>query len=113
MTKILSGLLIGIINCLFGSGAGAVGVLMMRKEGLSQSEAQATTVALILPLSFISMLSYLLRGDFSVTDALWYVPFGFLGAAAGVFLMGKIKSDLLKKIFALFMIYTGIRMIMK
>lgn len=113
MRKRVSGFLIGIINCLFGAGAGTVGVMMMKKDGLGQKNAQATTLAVILPLSFISMLIYLLRGDFRIIDALYYIPFGFAGAVLGVYLMDKIKTDLLKKIFALFMIYTGTRMILR
>lgn len=103
---------VGIINSALGAGGGMISVPAMKKYGLNQKQAQATTISVILPLTIISVIIYILNSEFSVTDAVKYIPFGFAGSVLGVFLMEKIKGKWLKKVFALFMLWSGIRMIL-
>ncbi|MBR6567177.1 MAG: sulfite exporter TauE/SafE family protein [Clostridia bacterium] len=107
----LYAVLTGIINSAIGAGGGMISVPAMKKFGLNQKKAQATTLALILPLTVISAVIYAFKGFYSPGDALIYIPFGFFGAVTGVKLTEKMKNKLLKKIFALFMIWSGIRML--
>lgn len=107
----LYAVLTGIINSAIGAGGGMISVPAMKKFGLNQKKAQATTLAVILPLTVISAVIYALNGFYSPVDAFKYIPFGFLGAVVGVKLTEKIKNKILKKIFALFMIWSGIRML--
>ncbi len=81
----------------------------LKKHGLNQKQAQATTLAIILPLTIISAVIYAVNRDYSPAEALKYIPFGVLGSVAGVIVTKKIKNNFLKKIFALFMIWAGIR----
>ena len=106
-------LIIGLINALFGAGGGLIAVPLFRRNGLSQKEAQASAISVILPLTVISTAIYLYRGYFKICDALGYIPFGIIGSMIGPSLMKKIPDKLLKKAFALFMIYSGINMIMR
>ncbi len=110
-TMYIYALITGIINSAVGSGGGMICVPAMKKYGLNQKNAQATTLAVILPLTVISTVIYALRGDFSVIDALKYIPFGLIGAVSGVKLTEKLKNKTLKKIFAVFMLWAGVRMI--
>lgn len=103
--------LTGIINAAVGSGGGMISVPVLKKHGLDQKSAQATTLAVILPLTFISALIYAFNGDYSPSDTIRYIPFGIIGAAVGVRITKKIKNELLKKIFALFMLWAGVRML--
>ena len=105
-------LLTGIINSALGSGGGMISVPVMKKYGLNQKEAQATTLAVILPLTVISAVIYALNGYYTVTDALKYVPFGIIGSVFGVKLTEKLKNKHLKKIFSFFMLWAGIRMLL-
>ncbi len=107
----LYALVTGIINSAIGAGGGMISVPAMKKYGLDQKKAQATTLAVILPLTVISAVIYAFNGFYSPTDAFKYIPFGFLGAVIGVKITEKIKNKFLKKIFALFMIWSGIRML--
>ncbi len=88
-----------------------ISVPAMKKYGLNQKNAQATTLAVILPLTVISAVIYALNGDYSLFDAVKYVPFGIIGSVVGVKITEKIKNKLLKKIFAVFMLWAGIRML--
>ena len=52
--KYLFGFLIGIVNALFGAGGGMIAVPFLRTLGLSQKQAQATAICVILPLTVVS-----------------------------------------------------------
>lgn len=110
---LLSGVGIGIINSLFGAGGGIIAVPVLRKNGLTQKSAQASAIAVILPLSFISMVMYLLKGYFTFSDGVWFVPFGLIGSVAGTKIMGKISNKMLNLLFSMLLIYSGVRMILK
>lgn len=112
LSMYLYALLTGIINSSVGSGGGMISVPAMKKYGLDQKKAQATTMAVILPLTVISALMYAFKEYYSPIDAFRYVPFGVLGAVAGVKITEKIKNKVLRKIFAIFMLWTGIRMLL-
>ena len=110
-SKLIPAFTVGFINSLFGAGGGMVSVPFMRKLGLNQKKAQATTLSVILPLSTISVILYLINGDFSLSSAIRYIPFGMGGAVIGVLLTKNVENSLLRKLFGLFMIWSGIRMI--
>lgn len=108
---VLSGFAVGFINSLFGAGGGIVAVPVLKKNGLMQKEAQATSVSVILPLTAITAIIYYFQGSLPVNDALPYLPAGFFGALTGAYLLNKTNNKVLKIIFALFMIWAGVRMI--
>ena len=107
----LATVFIGIINSAIGAGGGLISVPLMKRKGLDQKRAQATTLCVILPLTVISATVYIIGGNVTIVQALRYIPFGFAGAVVGVKIMDKVKNKILKKFFALFMIYTGIRIL--
>lgn len=109
----LAGIVIGVINALFGSGGGTVAVPFIKSRGKTQKEAQASAIAIILPLSLISVSVYLCKGYFSIKEALIFLPFTVVGAFVGSFIMKKISDKALRKAFSLLMIYLGFRMIFK
>jgi uncharacterized membrane protein YfcA len=111
--KIILSISVGFINALFGAGGGLVAVSLFKSEKLSQKESQATAISVILPLTIISAVIYMYKGYFHITDALGYIPFGIIGSLIGPILVKKIPDKVLRKIFALFMIYSGINMIMR
>ena len=106
----LLGALIGTVNGLLGAGGGMLTVPVLKKMGFSQKSAHKNAVAVILPITAVSATLYLISGRVKIFDAVPFIPAGLLGAAVGTFIIGKISPDLLKKIFAIFMIYSGIRM---
>ncbi len=110
---LLYGVLIGVTNSLFGAGGGIIAVPILKKEGLTQKAAQASAIAVILPLSLISAVMYLTKGYFALSDASVFIPFGFLGALLGSRLMGRFSDRLLGVLFSVLMIYSGLRMILK
>lgn len=109
----LSGCLIGMINGLLGAGGGLIAVPALKKAGLEQKQAHACSIAVILPLSAVSAGLYIWRGDVTVSDALPYLMPGAVGAVIGALLLGKVPDKWLRRIFGAFMVWAGIRLLMK
>lgn len=107
------GLCIGVINGLFGSGGGMIAVPTLKKLEFDQKEAQANAIAVILPITVVSAIMYLYRGNVTFGEAFIYVPGGIIGSLIGTFLMRKISSVWLKRIFGAFMIWAGVRLLFK
>lgn len=105
------GFLTGIVNGFFGSGGGVIAVLMLKSTcKLDDKKAHGTSVFVIMFLCIFSGFLYVSQGKINVTDVLWYLPGGIIGGAVGAKLLKKIKPDILKILFGIAMIYSGIRM---
>ena len=113
ITKILSGLAAGAVNSALGAGGGMIAVPMLKKSGMEQNRAQANAVALIMLLTSASAGIYIRTGKVTFGDALPYLPAGLAGSVLGSFILPKIPTKILGKIFALFMLWAGIRMVFK
>lgn len=109
----LFGILIGFINMLIGACGGIVAVEALKYDKLDQTKSHATAIAVILPLTVISTIMYLMRGNMRISDANIYIIPGVLGSALGSFILPKISQKVLGKVFSIFIIYAGIRMILK
>lgn len=109
----LIGSLCGLLNGLFGAGGGIAAVPLLRAGGLEQKKAHATSLAVILPLAVVSAVSYLTTGAVSFSQAVPYLPGGFVGACAGALLMNKIPSGLLRRVFGGLLILAGIRLLLR
>ncbi len=109
----LYGILIGVLNGLFGAGGGIAAVEVLKHYGLDQKQAQTTSIAIILPLCVLSAVLYLFKTEIDFKNLLFLIPSGLAGAMLGTFMMKKMSCELLKKIFCGFMIYAGIRMFFK
>jgi uncharacterized membrane protein YfcA len=106
----LAGAAAGVANGLFGGGGGMLLVpLLVRKCGLSQRQAFATSVAVILPLCVLSSVLYFLRGGLELTAALPYLVGGLVGGWVGGKVFRKINMTWLRRGFALLILYGGVR----
>ncbi|MCQ2483777.1 MAG: sulfite exporter TauE/SafE family protein [Clostridia bacterium] len=113
ITKALLGVLIGFTNIVVGSCGGIIAVESLKKDKLNQTQSHATAIAVILPLTVISAGMYLYRGDVKLSDSYIYIIPGLVGAIIGSWLLPKIPKKMLSKIFSVFIIYAGVRMILK
>ncbi|MBQ3054641.1 MAG: sulfite exporter TauE/SafE family protein [Oscillospiraceae bacterium] len=105
-----SGALAGIANGLFGAGGGMFLVpLFCRWCGIEERKAFATSVAVVAPLSAVSALVYLWRQDVEFVSALPFLLGGMVGGAFASRCLKSIPTNLLRRIFALFLLYGGVR----
>ena len=107
---VVSGVLAGVVNGLFGGGGGMVLVPLLRRWcGLEERRAFATCVAVILPFCVVSAAVYLLRTPFDLTQALPYLLGGLAGGFVGGRLFPRVPAPWLRYLFAAFLAYGGIR----
>lgn len=107
------GLGVGFINGVFGAGGGMLAVPILKSEGLSQKNAHANAVAVILPITVLSAVLYLVKGSVSLADSLAFIPTGLIGSVIAAFALQKFSNKWLQKIFAAFMIYAGVRLLLR
>ena len=111
------GLIAGVTNGLLGAGGGTVVVYGLGRvldgEIEDANDVFSTALCVMLPISAVSCLIYATKGHIS-TDGfgLFALP-AIIGGAVGGFLLGKIKSDAIKKIFAVLVIISGILLIVR
>lgn len=110
---ILSGIAIGIVNGIFGAGGGMLAVPLLKNSGLDQKTAHANAVAVILPITVVSAVFYITKGYVKITAGLLFVPTGILGSVIGTVLLKKFSNKLLQKVFAFFMLYAGVRLLLR
>lgn len=110
---ILGGALTGFINGMLGAGGGMIAVPVLERSGADTKQAHSGSIAVMLPLSLFSAAIYLHSGQVTLADALPYLPAGILGALGGVWLMNRIAPALLHKIFGVFALWAGVRMLMR
>ncbi len=103
----------GILNGLFGSGGGIAAVPLLEKTGIEPRKSHATSVALIFCLSIAATIGYYIGGNLDFKTALTLIPSGFLGAAIGALLLRKIDNSLLRRVFGIVMLISGVRMLLK
>lgn len=102
----------GFLSGMLGAGGGMVAVPILKTK-MTEKQAHATSVAVILPICTVSAAFYLQQGAVKLSEALPYLLWGLLGAAVGVILMKKLSGNMLRKIFALLMLWAGIRLIIR
>jgi uncharacterized membrane protein YfcA len=107
----VAGLIIGVINGLFGSGGGVAAVPALQKADIAVKKAHASSLAVTLPLSMVSAIVYATMDDFKWGDALILIPFGLAGAFIGGLILKKMKNVWLKRIFGGLLIISGVKML--
>lgn len=107
------GIIIGLVNGLMGAGGGMIAVPLLKKCGLEQKSAHTNAVAVIFPITLLSAVLYIIKGYVSLSDAFIFIPTGVIGSLIGAFTLKKISPVFLKKVFGGFMIYAGIRLLLK
>lgn len=109
----VTGALAGTANGFFGSGGGLFLVPMFtRWLKMEQKTAFATSVAVIFPLSIVSVVVYFFKGGI---DFMFALPYLLGGAAGGIIsgrIFGKVPVTLLRKVFALLILYGGVKAVL-
>ncbi len=106
----LAGGLAGAVNGIFGGGGGMVLLpLLTRWGGVTGRSAFATCVAAIFPMCAVSAAACLMQGKVDWGRALPYLAGGAVGGAVGGLTFGRVPVGLLRVLFALFLLYGGVR----
>lgn len=111
---ILIGVCAGVFSGLIGIGGGIIMVPLLLFVGLSQHSAQGTSLAtLMVPVTFLAVLNYHKAGyvewKYVVVIALSFFIGGFLGSKLAI----TIDQKLLKKIFALVLLFVAGKLLLE
>ena len=100
----------GAVNGLFGGGGGMVLLPLLTGEDELRGRALfASCVAVIFPVCLVSAAISVGAGDFPFREALPFLLGGAAGGAAGGKLFRKLPPVWLKRLFALFLLYAGVK----
>jgi len=110
--KILIGLVTGVANGLFGAGGGTILVPSLQKFlKIKTHKSHATAIAVILPLTLLSVFFYRKTGNVDWAALLWISLGGTAGGFLGAKLLNRLSSKWLHRIFGLFMMVAAVRMV--
>lgn len=120
---IAGGLAAGFMNGLLGAGGGILIVFVLGqilKPEPSQASLDfdrrdifACALAAMLPMSVVSVISYAVQGTLSLEGAEKLILPAIVGGVGGAFLLDHMKTETVRKIFAVIVIYSGIAMLLK
>ena len=107
---VITGALAGGANGFFGSGGGLFLVPLFTKWlKMEQRSAFATSVAVILPLSAVSLVVFVMKGGLDFMAALPYLIGGLAGGILSGLVFKKVSVTLLRRAFGLLILYGGVK----
>lgn len=115
---VITGLISGVVNGLFGTGGGIIIVYLLSKlyaesDKYHTKDIFAMTVGSVLIMSAASLGMYIKGEVVTWNDILPYLLPAAVGGIIGAFLLDRLNAALMKKIFAVLVIYAGITLIFR
>ncbi len=109
---LFSGLLAGFTNGLLGTGGGIILVFALKilYKDKNLKDIFATSLAVILALSAVSVIVYLKKNNLPADEIPKFIIPAMAGGFLGAFLLEKINIKWLKKAFGILMIIAGLNM---
>ena len=110
---IVIGILAGLLSGVVGVGGGLIMIpLLVMLLGLSQHEAQGTSLAVMLPpIGVLAAINYhkagFVRWEYSMIIAVTFIIGGYFGSRYAVVL----KPEILKRVFGVVMLVGALKMI--
>ncbi len=110
---ILTGLLAGTISGLIGIGGGVIIVpILIFIFGLSQKEAQGTTLALLVPpIGLLGAWAYWKQELVHIDIAIWIIIGFFFGCFMGSKFAIYLPAAILKRVFGVIMLLISLKLI--
>ncbi len=112
-----TGLFAGLLNGFLGAGGGIVVVIAVSRlfhpKSTDKNDAFATALCVMLPVSLLSAYIYARRGNMSLDGFGIFIIPAIIGGAVGGLLLGKLKAELVKRLFALLTAISGILLIVR
>ena len=105
--RIVCGGAVGIANGFFGGGGGMIAVPLLEKTGITQKEAHATAILLILPISFFSFIFYALKGAYDLSVLIPTAIGVTFGGTVGAKVLGKMSVKSVGVVFAILQLVAG------
>ena len=109
---IMLGVLAGLINGLFGTGAGLVLIPALRATTkMDNRKIYATTIFIVMLMCVFNFVVFILNGKLNFEIGIWCVIGSVFGAFLGATLLQKLNEKVINIIFSFVLILAGILMI--
>lgn len=110
---IILGLVAGILGGMFGIGGGTILIpVMVYLFGLTQHQAQGTTLAIMVPpIGLLAALRYYYSGNVKLGMAGFICLGFFVGGLIGASFIHNVSEPLLKKLFGIYLLFIAAKMI--
>jgi uncharacterized membrane protein YfcA len=110
---IIWGLIAGVASGFLGIGGGIILVPVLGLLfGLSQHQAQGTTLALMIPpIGLLAALKYYYAGNVNVKIAAFVCLGFFFGGYIGAMLVQHVPDTILRRVFGLVMFFVSLKLI--
>lgn len=107
------GIVTGLVNGLLGIGGGTILIpAMIFLLGVKQHKAHGTSLLIILPTAIMSTIIYSFKGNLDLSLSFKVALGAVIGGYIGARLMNRIPAKTLKKMFGIFMVIAGLRMVL-
>jgi hypothetical protein len=110
---VVLGIMAGVCGGLFGIGGGTIVIpALVYLFGLTQHQAQGTSLAMMVPpVTFLAAWKYYQGGHVDIKIAV-FVALGFIiGGLLGATIVQPVSDPLLRKGFGIFLLLVGARML--
>lgn len=106
------GIVGGLINGLFGAGAGLLLVPLIKwVSKLDEKKVHATTLSCVLLMCVVSSVIFFVKKQIDYKLTLWCLIGSLIGAVTGTVLLQKFKNRVIDLIFSCLLIVAGVMMI--
>jgi len=114
ISYIILGLIAGTLSGVLGIGGGVVLIpALVFIFGLTQLQAQGTTLALMIPpIGLLAAIRYYQSGNVKLNMAGFICLGFFVGGLLGANLVQNLPEPLIRKTFALFLLFVSLRMLL-
>jgi len=111
---ILLGLIAGISSGFLGLGGGVILIpAMVYLFGLTQHQAQGTTLALMVPpIGLLAAMRYYQSGNVKLNMAIFICLGFFVGGLIGAHFVQNVPDQVLKKSFGVFLLIISLKMML-
>ena len=114
LAAIIAGLVAGLLSGAIGIGGGLVFVPMLTIGfRVTQTVAQGTSLAAIVPTALVGGITHLRQGNANVIAAWWLGGAGVVGAIAGALLAVHLQSGVLARVFGAFYIAAALLLLQR
>lgn len=110
---IILGVVAGIFSGVFGIGGGTILIPALIYLGLTQHQAQGTTLAIMVPpIGLLAALRYYYSGNVKLGIAGFICLGFFIGGLIGANMIQNLSDPILKRLFGIFLLFVSLEMIL-